>query len=140
MKKVIIIIYCMSAAGAWAQERNTGISYFAMGVRNAQISMQRQKPDMSFLKYFEGVKLISVNTFDSNFQRTYLISQEGDVISSGLMPSVYFQANNNFIVLNANRSSFHDSYNPYGAKDVTSMILLGTFNSVLSRFKLKRKF
>ena len=83
-------------------------------------------------------KLISVPTANPYFHKTYLINKNGETISSGFMPSVYFRPNDNLIVI----SGFPDkknSFNPYGAYDMASMVLFSTFNSFISKLKINRR-
>ncbi|MCK5103024.1 MAG: hypothetical protein KAR17_09420 [Cyclobacteriaceae bacterium] len=92
-----------------------------------------------FMDYTKGSKLLAVNTYDSNFQRAYLINKDGETISSGYMPSTHFLPNANFIVISGKSTNNKDSFNPYGATDVASAIVFGTFNNFISRLKKNRR-
>ena len=96
-------------------------------------------PNTDFMDFTRDVKLIAVNTYDSNFQRTYLINKDGETISSGFMPSSYFLPNDNFIVISGKNTRSKDSFNPYGASDMTSAIIFGTFNNIISKLKIRRR-
>lgn len=97
------------------------------------------KPNMDFLESAEGAKLISVRTTNVHFHKSYLINKNGETFSSGFMPSAYFSPNDNLIVISGQNTKQKDSFNPYGAYDMTSMIVLSTFNSFISRVKIKRR-
>ena len=92
-----------------------------------------------FMDYTKGSKILAVNTYDSNFQRTYLINKDGETISSGFMPSSYFMPNDNFIVIAGKYAVNQDSFNPYGANNMASAIILGTFNNFISRLKKNKR-
>ncbi|MCK5207313.1 MAG: hypothetical protein KAQ79_04810 [Cyclobacteriaceae bacterium] len=92
-----------------------------------------------FMDYTKGSKLLAVNTYDSNFQRAYLINKDGETISSGYMPSTYFLPNDNFIVISGKNTKNKDSFNPYGATDVAFAIVFGTINNFISRLKKNRQ-
>ena len=92
-----------------------------------------------FMDYTKGTKLIAVNSYDSNFKRTYLIDKNGETISSGYMPSAYYLPNDNFIVISGKNTMNQDSFNPYGANNMASAILLGTFNNFISRLKKNKR-
>jgi len=97
------------------------------------------KPNLSFLESTEGAKLISVRTTNTHFHKSYLINKNGETLSSGFMPSAYFSPNDNLIVISGQNTKQQDSFNPYGAYDMTSMIILSTFNGFISRIKINRR-
>ena len=96
-------------------------------------------PTTDFMDFTRDAKLIAVNTYYSNFQRTYMINKDGETISSGFMPSSYFLPNDNFIVISGKNTRSQDSFNPYGASDMTSAIIFGTFNNIISKLKISRR-
>lgn len=102
-------------------------------------SAKLMTPNTDFLNFTKDVKIVSVNTFDSNFQRTYLVNKDGETISSGFMPSSYFLPNHNLIVISGKNIRGKDSFNPYGASDMTSAIIIGTFNNFISKLKINRR-
>ena len=96
-------------------------------------------PRRIFMDYSKGSKLLAVNTYDSYFQRSYIINKDGETISSGYMPSTYFLPNDNFIVISGKNTKNKDSFNPYGATDLASAIVFATFNNFISRLKKNRR-
>lgn len=102
-------------------------------------SNQLLTPDIDFLNFTKGSKLLAVNTYDSNFQRTYLINKDGETISSGYMPSTYFLPNDNFLVISSKNINNKSSFNPYGAGDFASAIIIGVFNNFISKLKKKKR-
>lgn len=92
-----------------------------------------------FLSFTKDLKLISISTVDSEFQRTYMINKDGETVSSGFMSSSYFLPNDNFIVISGKNTKNKDSFNPYGAYDMTSAIIFGTFNNFISRIKIIKR-
>ena len=96
-------------------------------------------PMKGFMDYTKGSKLLVVNTYDSNFQRTYLINKDGETISTGYMPSTYFLPSDNFLMISGKSTRNKNSLNPYGAADLASAIIIGTFNSFISKLKKKRR-
>ena len=93
----------------------------------------------AFMPELKGTKLISVRTPNPYFHRTYLIDKNGDTVSSGFMPSVYFRPNDNKVVITGRPMEQNDSFNPYGAKDFSSMLIYTTVNSFLSKIKLNKR-
>ena len=85
------------------------------------------------------IKLISVASLDGYSHKTFMVDQEGEAISSGYMPSSYFRPNNNFIILTGKPHIRRDSFNPYGADDLPSLIFFGTVNNFLGRIKINRR-
>ncbi len=94
--------------------------------------------NMAFMDCLKDSKLIKVNTYDPYFQRTYLITKQGETLSSGYMPSSYFVPNDNFIVISGKYTN-KDSFNPYGASDFASALFFGTFNNFISKLKINRR-
>lgn len=95
--------------------------------------------NMGFLDYLKDSKLLKVNTYDPLFQRTYMIDKHGETISSGYMPSAYFSPNDNLIVISGKHTNQRDSFNPYGAGDLTSAFIFGTVNNFISKLKIRRR-
>ena len=86
-----------------------------------------------------GTKVLAVNTGGGYFYRSYLINKEGESISNGFMPQAYFMPNDNFLVITAQGHMAKDAFNPYGAYDMPSMLILGTMNNFISKFsRIKR--
>lgn len=98
-----------------------------------------QAPTKGYLDFTKDLKLISVNTTNPYFQRSYMINKEGETISSGFMPSSYFLPNDNLIVFSGTNTMNSDSFNPYGSSSLGSAILFGTFNSFISRWKKSKR-
>jgi len=96
-------------------------------------------PNTDFLDFAWEVKIVSVSTFNSNFQRSYMVNKDGKTISSGFMPSGYFSPNDNLIVISGENSKAKDSLNPYGASDMASAIIFATFNNFISKWKNNRR-
>ena len=93
---------------------------------------------MAVIPDANGNKLISVRTANPYFHKTYLINKNGETISSGFMPSVYFRPNDNLIVISGFNDK-KDSFNPYGAYDMASVVLFSTLNSFISKLKINRR-
>jgi hypothetical protein len=100
---------------------------------------QFTSPNPDLLNISNGAKLISISTSDIYFHKTYLINKEGESLSSGYMQSPYFLPNDNLIVISGHTNRRKDSFNPYGAYDMVSMVVLGTFNKFLSRIKRNKR-
>jgi len=96
-------------------------------------------PNPDFLYISEGTKLITLCTSDIYFHKSYLVNKKGETLSAGYMPSSYFLPNDNPIVISGFANRVKDSFNPYGANDMPSMIVLATFNNFISRIKWNRK-
>ncbi len=138
MKYCIILLFIICFRQVTAQEQlMTSISNSSTG--DFMPIPQFDSPNLDFSKITEGAKVISIGTSNSFFHKTYLINKEGHAISSGFMPSIYFQPNNNKVVISGFSNRYRDSFNPYGAYDMTSMIILTTFNSFISRIKINRR-
>lgn len=91
-------------------------------------------------KITTGSKLISVGSNDVIFNRTYLVNKDGESLSNGFGPAPYFRPNDNLVVVTGSNYNKRDSFNPYGADDVASVIILSTVNTFISRIKSgKRK-
>jgi hypothetical protein len=95
--------------------------------------------NMAFLDHLKDSKLVVVNTSDSYFQHTYLVSKEGETISSGFMTSSYFTPNDNFIVISGNQLQNRDSFNPYEATNLKSALILGTINNFIHKLKINKR-
>jgi hypothetical protein len=95
--------------------------------------------NMGFMSHLKDSKLIVVNTSDPYFQRTYLVDKDGETISSGFMSSTYFSPNDNSIVISGGLSHNRDSFNPYGASDLKSALILGTVNNFIQKLKINKR-
>jgi hypothetical protein len=108
-------------------------------IKSLVYSYDSPVPTKGYLDFTKDLKLISVNTANPYFQRSYMINKEGETISSGFMPSSYFLPNDNFIVLSGKNTTNRDSFNPYGSPDLPSAIFFGTLNSFISRWKKSKR-
>jgi hypothetical protein len=95
------------------------------------------QPNQKFINIQHDVRLISVNNPDGTFHRTFMVDNDGQTYSSGFMPATYFMPNNNLFVVSGKRYMKKDSYNPYGANDMTSVVVLSTINSLITMLKIK---
>ena len=138
MKFLLLIFFCLLVNQSFAQNSlmqnlphpNSGSNF------NSQVY---ESPYLSFLNNNQGVKLISVNTSNVYFQKSYLIDKNGNTMSAGFMPTSYFLPNDNFLVISGQNNQNRDSFNPYGASDISSLIISSTFNAFISRLKNKRR-
>jgi len=103
------------------------------------LEMHSSSPNPEFLDFNEGAKLITISTGDIYFYKSYLVNKRGETLSAGYMPSSYFLPNDNPIVISGYTNRVKDSFNPYGANDMASMIVLATFNNFISLIKWNRK-
>ena len=97
------------------------------------------EPTEEFLNFPANVNLLAVASSDGYFHKTYTVNPEGESVSSGYMPAPYFRPNNNFIVITGKQHIPRDSFNPYGADDLPSLIFFGTVNNFISRLRINRK-
>lgn len=97
------------------------------------------EPSEDFLNFPTNVKLMALASSDGYFHKTYAVDPEGEALSSGYMPSPYFKPNNNFIVITGKQQIHRDSFNPYGADDLPSLIFFGTVNNFISRLRINRR-
>lgn len=97
------------------------------------------KPDLAFLTTLNDTKVYAVRTPNAFFNKSYLIGKNGEVFSNSFMATSNFVANDNLIVFSGQNPSLRDSFNPYGAYDMTSMIILSTFNTFISKIKIRRR-
>jgi len=139
MKYVFLSFLLFCAIDLAAQDDGASIFSINDPIPTLFYSNDHVMPNMDFLELERDLKLIAVNTSNPYFQRSYMIDKNGETISSGFMPSAYFLPNDNFIVISGANNWNQDSYNPYGSTDLSSMILFGTVNTVLSKFKFKRR-
>ena len=82
---------------------------------------------------------VAVVTPNKFYHKTFLLNNEGTSISSSFMPSTYYRPNNNMIIITGLSQKTRDSFNPYGATDLTSMVFLSTVNSFISKIRLSRR-
>ena len=139
MKYLAFLFLLILAMQSMAQDEflKTELTIYSIHGFSSTNNFLNSKKD--FMEYTKGSKIIAVNTYDSNFQRTYLINKDGETISSGFMPSSYFIPNDNFIVISGKYAVNQDSFNPYGANNMASAIILGTFNNFISRLKKNKR-
>ena len=138
MKKICIIFLVFVQFQAFAQNSlkimhpSTSIYFYS------DSSYSQATPNPEFLKIPKNNQLVTINTFDSNFQNSFLINEKGETISRGHMPSSYYMPNGNPLVISG-RTSVKDSFNPYGASDVISMLFYGSCNTFISFLKKNKK-
>lgn len=108
-----------------------------MGSEHSMISFNTSNFDLA--KITTGSKLISIGSNDVFFNRTYLVNRDGESLSNGFGPAPYFRPNDNLIVITGSNYNKRDSFNPYGADDVASVIILSTVNTFISRIKSGRR-
>jgi len=139
MKYLAFLFLLILAGQSMAQDeflKTEPTSYSIQGFAATNDFLSSKK---DFMDYTKGSKLIAINTNDSNFQRIYLINKDGETISSGFMPSSYFVPNDNFIVISGKYAVNQNSFNPFGANNMASAIILGTFNNFISRLKINKR-
>jgi len=139
MKYLGFLVFIICLNHSFAQESSFGHVNLHFAYDHFSEGNLHSIPNPDYLDFSEGVKLISVSTSDVYFHKTYLVNQKGETISSGYMHSSYFLPNDNLIVISGHTNRIKDSFNPYGANDMTSMIVLATFNNFISRLKLNRR-
>ena len=139
MKYFAFSLFLILSAQAMAQEKLSITNPVYFSAYWSRPSSELLTPNRDFLNYIKEVKLQSVNTYDSNFQRAYIINKDGETISSGFMPSSYFLPNDNFFVISGKSTITKDSFNPYGATTMASAIIFGTFNNFISKLKINRR-
>lgn len=101
--------------------------------------LSKHQPELAFLDDLRDSKIISVRTNNEFFNKSYLIGKNGNALSTSFMSSSNFVPNDNLIVVSGQNMRQRDSFNPYGAYDMTSMIVLSTFNTFLSRIRINRR-
>jgi len=136
MRNFSILILVFISIQVFSQERPSNVKTTFFIGNQISLASQSITPNTDYLTLPKGSRLIAVNTTNPYFQKSYMIDKEGKTISSGFMPSAYFMPNDNFIVING-RSRGADSFNPYGAYDLSSMLLFGTINTFIPKFKIK---
>jgi hypothetical protein len=136
MKIFGVLAFLFLSCQSFAQERLTGIQLAQVSVQNAADS-RLMMPNDDFLALPKEVHLISVSSYTGSFQKSYLVNNEGEVLSSGFMHSSHFMPNNNLIVITGEPAIAKDSFNPYGARDMASMLLFGTLNNFITKLRIK---
>ncbi len=97
-------------------------------------------PKNDFHDYTTGIKLISVRTANPYFKKTYLISNEGQTISSGFMPAVYFNQTHDLNMANSVYNAYLNPYNYNSASPFQSDAFNSFVNTFISQYKLSIKF
>jgi hypothetical protein len=139
MKNICFLLLLLIASGAMAQEQLGRIQTQSnLYVRQMQ-AVPGIVPNQDVLSLPKDLKLIALSSPDGAFHRTWLIDTEGESVSSGFMPSPYFMANNNLIVVTGKPQIKRDSFNPYGAGDLPTMLLFGTVNNFISKLRIGRR-
>ena len=129
-----MLIFLLIANCAFSQENVSK----SISIQN-YMYLSTHQPDLDFLRDLRDAKIVSVSSNNQFFHKSYLVSKDGKALSSGFMSSSNFIPNDNLIVVSGQNTMQRDSFNPYGAYDMTSMIVLSTFNTFLSRIKIKRR-
>jgi hypothetical protein len=139
MKNTYFLLLLLIGANVMAQDQLPGIQTSStMFVREMPAAL-KLVPDKDFLNLPKDLKLIALSSQDGVFHRTWLINSDGETVSSGFMPSPYFMPNNNLIVVNGKPCIRRDSFNPYGAEDLATMLLFGTVNNFISKLRIGRR-
>ena len=81
---------------------------------------------------------VSIYLLRDSFQKKTLMD-EIVLKNSDWIGRSYFLPNDNFIVISGKNTRSKDSFNPYGASDMTSAIIFGTFNNIISKLKIRRR-
>ena len=134
MRRCLIILLLFVTSCVFAQVTSTE----RVNVQNFMY-LSTHQPDLAFLQDLPDSKIISVRTTNEFFNKSYLINKKGEALSNSYMSSSNFMPNDNLIVVSGQNIRQRDSFNPYGAYDMTSMIVLSTFNTFLSRIKINRR-
>jgi hypothetical protein len=137
MKFLWLSLFLLLNYGVSAQERLAKVHPTSSIYLNSVEFNNDVLPDKKFINIQQDLKLLAVNNPDGAFQRTYMVDGEGETFSAGFMPAAYFMPNNNLIVVSGKRYLKKDSFNPYGASDMTSMLVLTTINSFITKLKIK---
>ena len=134
MRCCLIILLLFVTSCVFAQATTTE----NVNVQNFMYLSSHQ-PDLAILQDLPDSKIVSVRTTNEFFNKSYLINKKGEALSNSYMSSSNFMPNDNLIVVSGQNIEQRDSFNPYGAYDMTSMIVLSTFNTFLSRIKINRR-
>ena len=137
MKYILFLFFIILSCQSFGQVISYRTSLHS-NTTGTNLSMKFTPNRLPVIPDVKGNKLISVRTTNPYFHRTYLINKNGETISSGFMPSAYFRPNDNLIVISG-YSDKKDSFNPYGAYDMASMVLFSTFNSFISKLKINKR-
>ena len=136
MRTLLIFLFVISFGFAQGQGKNTSIAFVGL---NHYSDAGLNIPDPKYFDFGQDLELISVKTQSVYFSRSYLINKEGESVSTGFMPSMYFRPNDNRIVVTGQKMESNDSLNPYGAKDISSAILYSTVNSFISKIRFNKR-
>ena len=140
MKYFYICFLLFICSGVSAQ-KELKISVFSYPITNFYSSTKTfYFPQKDFLDVSKGVKLISIRTANPYFQKTYLISTEGETISSGFMPDINFNQNNDRKMVNGIYNSYRNPYNYNSSSLFQSDAFNGFVNTFISQYKLSIKF
>jgi hypothetical protein len=140
MKYLGILFFILMTHQTMAQQRlgQTYLDHIRQATEEINIGYEMM-PDNDFINIPKDISLIAVSTTSGAFHRTYTVNDAGQTISSGFMPSAYFMPNNNLIVITGDQRIKRDSFNPYGADDLASMLLFATFNNFIGKLKINRR-
>ncbi len=138
MKLRIIIFHLLLVFPLIGLAQAPDFQFFQISSKPDQflLSDAQQLPAQLNFHFSPEVKLISVAGADGSFLRSFHVSEHGEVISSGFMPNSYFLPNNNLFVIMGDHRVVRDSFNPYGARDMGTMLLFGTLNNFISRLRI----
>lgn len=139
MKNTCFLLLLLIGSSAMAQEQLSGIQTQSIMFVTEMQATPKLAPNADFLNIPNDLKLIALSSQDGLFHKTYLINSDGETVSSGFMPSPYFMPNNNLIVVNGKPCIRRDSFNPYGAEDLTTLLLFGTVNNFISKLRIGRR-
>ena len=126
---LVVICHCVAAQDIVFSGLQSNSSSLVTG------STFASKPDLTFLATLSDAKVYSVSTPNTFFNKSYLVGKNGEVFSNSFMATSNFTPNDNLIVFSGQNTRQRDSFNPYGAYDMTSMIVLSTFNTFISKIK-----
>jgi hypothetical protein len=139
LKNLLVLLFCGLHIMCEAQERLARLampeSFF---LHRSQIETVRI-PNMDFLKTSLDGKFVSVASMDGAFHNTYFLTDNGVTTLRSTRPSSYFRPNDNLIIFSFSESYQRDSFNPYGATDISSMFILGSVNKIIGIIRKKNE-
>lgn len=137
MKYLLVCVFLLLVTSSFAQdEQERSLIQITSPAINNDIDIAE---NLAIPEITDGTKLYSFSTGGGYFYRSYLVDKESKSVSDGFMPQSYFMPNDNFLVITAQGNMIKDSFNPYGAYDMPSMLILGTMNNFISKFSRNRR-
>ena len=100
---VILLLLFVNFANAQSQTAKE------LSVQNYMM-LSRHQPDLTFLDDLRDSKIISVRTTNEFFNKSYLISKNGDALSTCYLSSSNFVPNDNLIVVSGQNIRQRDSF------------------------------